>query len=300
MNEGSDYYCRERLTQHPPSADPLPYGLRIYQNATILWSGVEAEGSSLHDFMTCGATWLYYERMIGALSDHADSAMFDEQGKEYTFASMQYICRNGGDKKTASACIAMFCLFGLVEKRASNWYLDPNIDSPSFMAKGHRERAPTPYKQGIMWYHVPEYTPELLQRAEQYAAIWQESGHTRKAISKATLIRLYGYEDADRAYGYNAVKLSKRSKEAERRIRAEAEKLIKASGYFYPQQLLSICIRQLEAEAQAEAAAVNKTWTSIKAPLMQENGWKYSKPSKAEKEKYSLANDRWIIRPNAA
>lgn len=292
-----DYYCRERLTQQPSSADPVPYGLRIYQNAIALWDRVEAEGSSLHAFMSSGATWLYYERMVDAIAAHADNAMFDEAGREWTFASMQYICRKGGDKKTASACITMFCLFGLIEKRSANWYLDPHADGYSFMAKGHRERAPNPYGRGIMWYHIPEYTPDLLQRAERYAAIWQESGHTRKAISKPTLIRLYGFEEADRAYGYNDVRLSKRSREAERRIRAEAEKLIRTAGYFYPQQLLTNCIRQLEAEAQTDAAAINKTWTSIKAPLMKDNGWKYSKPSKAEKQKYSLADDRWIIRP---
>lgn len=290
------YYCKARL-HAPPSDATLPYMRQVQSSAHMLWNYVAEEGSALHAFMNCGSTWLHYEHLINAIIAHADQAYIVKDGKCWSFASIRYICEGSHNIRATSACIAMFCLFGLVEKRSSNWYLALDADGYSFMAKGHRGRAPTPYKQGIMWYHVPEYTPELLQRAEQYAAIWQQSGHTRKAISKATLIRLYGYEDADRAYGYNAVKLSKRSKEAERRIRAEAEKLIKADGYFYPQQLLSICIRQSEAEAQADAAAINKTWTSIKAPLMQENGWKYSKPSKAEKEKYSLADDRWIIRP---
>lgn len=293
------YYCKARLPTQPSDAT-LPYTRRLHSNARMLWDYVAAEGSALRAFMNCGSTWLHYERLLKAIIAHADQAYIVRNGEYWTYASIRYICEGAHNIRAASACITMFCLFGLIEKRSANWYLDPHADGYSFMAKGHRERAPNPYGRGIMWYHIPEYTPELLQRAERYAAIWQESGHTRKAISKPTLIRLYGFEEADRAYGYNDVKLSKRSREAERRIRAEAEKLIRTAGYFYPQQLLTNCIRQLEAEAQTDAAAINKTWTSIKAPLMKDHGWKYSKPSKAEKQKYSLADDRWIMRPTAA
>lgn len=283
----NDCYCNRRLI----NAEPPPYAALINSNMQLLAEAVK-EMTFLRAFMETGNTWLYFYRMMQALREHADNAIKDAAGKRYVCASVRRMCRDGGSPKRASACIAMFSLFGLIEKVSDAVYLSEGTELQIAMADGYYRNVSYRKPRGIMWYHVPEFTERLLSEADRLAAIWQNSGLSRDAISKAVLIHLYGFELADRAYGNNRVTASRSRREVECLLCVEADYLVRAKGYFVPDELL----RRLIGEDR-DIQYIRSIWAGVRPFILKNNGWKYGKPSKEEKRRYGLTMDRWIIRP---
>ena len=235
---------------------------------------------SLRVFMDTGSTSRYYNALMAEITKHLPTAETDESGRAWVFFSMRYFASvHGLNVVTASRNIAMFALFGLIVKASSLAYT--RNDYPQFMREGF-ERHQTGDEFGVTWYHVPPHTPALLAEADRLAHIWQTSGYSRKAISKATLIRVYGFALADRAYGKNSVRISSARMQMERAIEDHVIDAIKRDGYVI---------------GKAMEDTYGDVWLGLRPDLIQRYGLKYDRPSPEEKRRYGLTDNRWIIRP---
>ncbi len=239
-----------------------------------------AEYPSLSKYMDTGSTSRYYDALMAEVSKHLPTAEKDESGRAWVFFSMRYFASiHGLNIVTASRNIAMFALFGLIVKASSLAYT--RNDYPQFMREGF-DRHQTNDEFGITWYHVPAYTPALLAEADRLAHIWHTSGYSRKAISKATLIRVYGFALADRAYGKNAVRISSARMQTERAIEDHVLDAIKRDGYVIGKEM---------------EAAYGDVWLGLRPDLIQRYALIYGRPSLEEKRRFHLLDNRWIIRP---
>lgn len=209
----------------------------------------------------------------------------DEHGTPWVFFSIRYFASvNGLNIVTASRNIAMFALFGLILKASSIAYTNGK-DYPQFMRDGY-ERHEKQDEFGIMWYSIPQYTLKLLTEAERLAAIWQSSGYPRKSISKATLIRLYGFALADRAYGENGVRIAQSRQQIERVIEDAVLDAICRNGF--------AIAKEIESALNDHGRNI---WWSLRRDLCQRYELKYGPPSAEEKRRFNLTSGKWIIRP---
>jgi hypothetical protein len=152
------------------------------------------------------------------------------------------------------------------------------------------ERALASGRKPVNWYHVPKYTKQRLKAADDLAravkagaAIDKDSLRDKLGAKQANKITDTGfdiYPDADdrrdtlewmlgvklRTFGYTT------SKE----LISEAMEFDKSKGYTYKRWL--------------------QTWTAYKPFLFDKYGLHENKPSKAEKEKWGLVSDGWIVR----
>lgn len=225
----------------------------------------------LRAFMMKGRTWYYFELLTGKAAAHTAAAPRADNGDQYFFVSLRYLCKDGGSAPTAMKNIAMFALFGLVNKISSE-----AEGRPYFMREGYRAHAEDTGRHGVTWYRIPAYTPDLLQEAEGLAETWNASGLSRKSICKTTLIRLYGRQLAERAYGENRVGASAHLQETQRRLEAEARSSIERQGYWYPPRN-------------------SRAWHTLRPFLLQKYGWQYVRPTTAEAARYGLTGGRFIV-----
>lgn len=275
----------DMLLRYPPetahASDTRHPTREIIHNNVNMLAGA---GGSITAFMATGNTWRCFTAIMEETTQHLDTAEEDDEGRLWVFFSTRYFAAQYGlGDPTSRRNIAMFALFGLIEKVSSNAYMGG--DYPSFMREGY-DRHRNEDQFGVMWYHIPTYTPALLAEADRLAGIWQGSGYTRKSISKATLIRLYGFDLADRAYGMNAVRISCDRLQAERAIEDLVCDTIQRDGYVHP--------RAIEAMLDNYEKSI---WPSLRPDLCDRYGWQYSRPTPDEKRRYHLTDNRWIIRP---
>ena len=267
------------LYPHEHEADSYSYSpgeQKLLDNISML----SASGKGMQYFLSTGKTECYFIALMCEISEHINNSMTDICHREWMFFSMRYFTQKYHlNIVTATRNITMFALFGLIEKASSAYYTrDKTL---SFMNSGY-ERHTGKNNFGVTWYHVPQYTPALLAEADRLASIWQASGYSRKAITKTALIRLYGMELADRAYGNNGVRIPRDRQQMERAIEDVLLDAIQTDGYAIPGDMFKGYCKTL--------------WYGLRPEFLRKYEMKYSRPTADEKRRFHLTKDEWIIR----
>jgi hypothetical protein len=122
------------------------------------------------------------------------------KGKDIFFCSLTEFERRSKNKSyltdrgRQNERVDRYCLLGLMEKVNSSeipYGLYRNMQE----VKGKKQ-----YKYRVQCYHIPEYTPELLQKADNIARIAKERGMKLNSITKNSIRDIFGEEMAKNVY----------------------------------------------------------------------------------------------------
>ena len=148
---------------------------------------------------------------------------------------------------------------------------------------------------------VPDYTPEILQAAEQCIAE-QRKHSSLSGVTKTAIILSSGQDAANKLY------LDGRTLTVEVRailhdLALRINKTVEAQGYVTKEDLLKATGDYMlrhhgyrrKRERQQARRNVERVWEKYKRDVLNETGMDYRKPSAEEKRRFSLTDDRWII-----
>lgn len=152
------------------------------------------------------------------------------------------------------------------------------------------ERALASGRKPVNWYHVPKYTKQRLKAADDLAravkagaAMDKDSLRDELGAKQANRITDTGYDihpdtddRRDALEWLLGVRLRLDGYATSKGLINEIMEFDKSKGYSYERWL--------------------KTWTAYKRTLFDKYHLKEGKPSKAEKEKWGLVSDGWIVR----
>lgn len=152
------------------------------------------------------------------------------------------------------------------------------------------ERALASGRKPVNWYHVPKYTKQRLKAADDLAravkagaAMDKDSLRDELGAKQANRITDTGYDihpdtddRRDALEWLLGVRLRLDGYATSKGIINEIMEFDKSKGYSYERWL--------------------KTWTAYKRTLFDKYHLKEGRPSKAEKEKWGLVSDGWIVR----
>ena len=195
----------------------------------------------------------------------------------------------GTDKATWEKAILKLCalqMLGVYRPRTGEYsFLNSSVQQLS------ADRAEAAGRKPVLWYRVPGYTPNLLKIAEGKAEAVQQMGN---GINKDAIRDAVGAVKANRITdtGYNihpetedrrdtlkwllGMRLRVDGYTTSRNIVSEAKEFDKRKGYSYDRWL--------------------ETWKAYKPLLFEALQLKEGRPTKAEKERWALEGDSWIIR----
>lgn len=226
--------------------------------------------------------------MLEYARDHGLKYEKDSETEEkiyFTSVSIRQLMRGGGSPQTWTGVIAKLTRLGLIQK-----YKPENNEIGTYgyfmqaeeIEKQKRRRGMKSRENyyGISWYHFPLFTSDVFETAEEKAKENKPSSRT----SKASMIDAYGQREADKAY-YDKRWISKTTQQVRDRIDAAAYKRITESGYFTVGQIMQ-AIHRRDGE---------RIFNYYRDELTEKYRLYYHKPTKAEKEKYCLKDNKYIF-----
>lgn len=183
--------------------------------------------------------------------------------------------------------VLLHCL-GLISTRRprrkdGEWL--PPIEHQSIvimLKKGHRQ--PSTYITTQLW------ELDMLEYSEAQAQKWVDNRTPVKYLTKEIIINVFGQELANKVYcDDRGVPAS--SAEANEKLKQAIISTSKAKGYTTKGKLLT------QAAKGIGKMKADKAWSVYGRQVMDTIGYRYHKPSKADKARYGIrANDnRWII-----
>ena len=231
-----------------------------------------------------------------------------EDGIEMMGATLTLASKYGGSETTWYKYLKSYCTLGLLNK--SKPKINPEQEYKNTPAKQRSaDRAKKRYANAkkaledfgsnkpasksnpVTWYSVPEYTPALLEIADNKASFIKKHG---KNPSKDAIRDAYGTAEANRitdTYYDEPTWVTRRRQAFDEALRF----LINTNGYTTSMQVIGMAFRQLDAY-QHSLERVTQTWKEYRPDLLESYNLQESRPSKAEKIKYNLSNDKHIIR----
>lgn len=225
-----------------------------------------------------------------------------KKGKHYFFVSSRYlIAKHGGSKTTWHNHMILLSHLGLLER------IRPGEETVIRKMRYTWHIAQDKNRRVEMWYSIPLYTPELLQEAEQRLVAFKASGIATGHINKASIILADGQPAANKVYTD-----SRRIPQLQTYIMDEMKKHITRTtehrGYTTKKEVLQGVRLQLWYMHTSHSKPafllprwednrdkIEFVWDSTHNRLLQDTSTVYRRPTKAEKEQYSLKTDRWII-----
>ena len=162
------------------------------------------------------------------------------------------------------------------------------------------ERALASGRKPVTWYHVPKYTKQRLKAADELAKAVKAGA----AIDKDSLRDELGEKQANRITdtGYPIHEQTENRRKA---LEISVKEKLKDDGYTTKQEVITFA-RYLYYTFEFEQgySYYNDDWQrwkdtyrAYKRQMLKTLGLKESRPSKAEKEKWGISGDGWIIRP---
>lgn len=196
----------------------------------------------------------------------------------------------GKDKATwekAVLNLVTMDMLRMYRPRTVEEYRDMNTSVQQLSA----ERAIDAKRKPVNWYHVPKYTKQRLKKADELAklvkagaTVDKDSLRDRLGAKQANKITDTGFDihpdTDDRRDAFEwllGVRLRLDGYATSKGLISEIMEFDKYKGYSYKRWL--------------------KTWKAYKWTLFDKYKLHENKPSKAEKEKWGLISDAWIIRP---
>ena len=198
----------------------------------------------------------------------------------------------GTDKATWKKAIDKLCdlqMFGRFRPRSGKYsFLNSSVQQLS------ADRAEKEGRNAVIWYRVPRYTDKLLQIAEGKALHVKVMGN---GINKDAIRDAEGDVKANRITdtGYDIHPDTAYRREA---LARALEMWMRIDGYATAKKVIDSAI-ELEDWKGFSYERWVETWKAYKPKLFADLGLKEGRPSKAEKERWALKADSWIIRKAA-
>lgn len=215
-----------------------------------------------------------------------DKPMFTmKNGKAYYAVSQRYLIMvHGGSQQTWNSCLTFLAVIGLIER------IRPSKDSRIPAIKAMYEKAKEKKLSSQLLYSIPEYTPEVLRKADEVVALWKSKGVSTSNITKLSVVTVIGKQEADRS----TITIHRPGSDNEAAIKEmlfRITKTVEAKGYTTKNEVLAMtATRTPRTEYQLE-----RIWKQVHNSILQEAGASYHRPTKEQKEQFNLANDNWII-----
>lgn len=207
------------------------------------------------------------------------------ESRRYSAEKGSYISRN--HRVWQRNTVLLHCL-GLIQTRRprrkdGEWL--PGIEHQSIVImieQGHHQ--PSTYFTTQLW------TLDKLEYSEAQAQKWIDNRPPILYLTKEIIINIYGKELADEVYSdtRNTPKASARANQALKRAIIRTSK---AKGYTTKSKVMTQLIKSIG------KVRANKAWAVYGKQIMAEAGYRYHRPSKADKAKYGIKpnNNKWII-----
>lgn len=204
----------------------------------------------------------------------------------------------GKDKKTWEKAILKLCalqMLGCFRPRSGEYsFLNSSVQQLS------ADRAEAAGRKAVIWYRVPRYTDKLLRIAERRAPAVKAMGN---GINKDAIRDAVGAVKANKITdtGYP---MTKETEDRRTALAISVRELIKDNGYTTKEALLTFSrYVYYSYEFQDGYSYYDDDWYlwyeaygAYKPLLFKEMGVNEGRPTKAEKERWALEDDSWIIR----
>lgn len=193
----------------------------------------------------------------------------------------------GTDKATWEQAIDKLCTLQMLGK------FRPKGGEYSFLNSAVQQlsadRAEAAGRKPVIWYRVPRYTDKLLRIADGKAEAVREMG---SGINKDAIEDEYGAVMANRITdtGYPMHDDTRRRRQA---LKQALQRQLSAWGFTDSRRVMQ---EATEGTQSFDSFRWVETWKAYKRALYADLGLKEGRPTKAEKERWALKGDSWIIR----
>lgn len=195
----------------------------------------------------------------------------------------------GSDKETWRKAILKLCalqMLGCFRPKADKKYGLLNTSVQQLSA----DRAEAAGRKAVIWYRVPPYTDKLLRIADAKAEAVRQLG---SGIDKDAIRDIWGAVMANRITdtGYPIHDDTQKRRQA---LKEALQRQLSAWGFTDSRHV----IQEATEAAQSQDSAFRwiDTWKAYKQGLYADLCLKEGRPTKAEKERWALEDDSWIIR----
>lgn len=194
----------------------------------------------------------------------------------------------GMDKATWEKAILKLCalqMLGCFRPRGGAYkFLNSSVQQLS------ADRAEAAGRKAVIWYRVPRYTDRLLRIAEAKAEAVRQLG---SGIDKDAIRDMWGAVLANRITdtGYPMHDDTQRRRQA---LKEALQRQLSAWGFTDSRHVIQEATEA--AQRQDNPFRWTDTWKAYKQMLYADLGLKEGRPTKAEKERWALDDDSWIIR----
>ena len=194
----------------------------------------------------------------------------------------------GMDKATWEKAIEKLCalqMLGRFRPRGGAYsFLNSSVQQLS------ADRAEAAGRKAVIWYRVPAYTDKLLRIAEAKADTVRQLG---SGIDKDAIRDMWGAVMANRVTdtGYPMHDDTQRRRQA---LKQALQRQISAKGFTDSRQVIQEATEATQ--RQDSPFRWMDTWKAYRITLYADLGLKEGRPTKAEKERWALDGDSWIIR----
>lgn len=194
----------------------------------------------------------------------------------------------GSDKETWRKAIFKLCalqMLGCFRPKTDKKYGLLNTSVQQLSA----DRAEAAGRNAVIWYRVPAYTDRLLQIADEKAEAVQQMG---SGINKDAIRDAWGAVMANRVTdtGYPIHDDTQRRRQA---LKQALQRQLSAWGFTDSRRVMQ---EATEDTQSLDSFRWVETWKAYKRALYADLGLKEGRPTKAEKERWALKGDSWIIR----
>ena len=194
----------------------------------------------------------------------------------------------GMDKATWEKAILKLCalqMLGCFRPRGGEYsFLNSAVQQLS------ADRAEAAGRKAVIWYRVPRYTDKLLRIAEKKAEAVRQLG---SGIDKDAIRDMWGAVKANRITdtGYPIHDDTQKRRQA---LKEALQRQLSAWGFTDSRHV----IQEATEAAQSHDSAFRwiDTWKAYKQGLYADLCLKEGRPTKAEKQRWALDGDSWIIR----
>ncbi len=222
-------------------------------------------------------------------------------GEYYTSVSIRQLMRKGGGSAgTWGGMLAQLSGWGLIQKCIP-------IDGTKAGIKAYYQKEVQKQQRGlkarqeyalIMWYHVPAWTAEVLETAEELAGKYIPAGSCTRARARD----VYGEELAKLMYPDGRQGIGKITQRIRDGINRAIQERIRNKGYFYPNEIPSDVRRQRIKYKGQEIRKdhIQRVYAGYLAEVLRKHQLSYGRPTAEELRKYGIPAGRsrkWIYRP---
>lgn len=148
--------------------------------------------------------------------------------------------------------------------------------------RGHRY--PPTYITTQLW------TPKNLEYSEAQAMKWVSIRVPIRFVTKEAIIKVYGKELANQVFNDDRG-TSEKSLERQKKLSQIIAKASRYKGYTTKKQLMNLLAKEIG------RFNADRTWAIHSEKILSEAGYRYHRPSKADKAKYGIKakDNQWII-----